>query len=112
MSDWLRQYECQFWDRETGLRELAFAYLKETEDYDQMVCAHRTGRFAIPITPEERRLCTSFAESKRAYYTEWAERAGMLGETTFWAAVKKAEREFEATYRFTLTPEIKSTKLL
>jgi lysyl-tRNA synthetase class II len=107
-----REYECQFWEpSHTRLRELAREYLKVTEDYDQMVCSHRKGNIAIPVTREERSLCSQFASVKMHEYIERAQGERLTGEMSFRDALRREEREFERTYRFQLTPEVKSSKL-
>ena len=112
VREWANQYECQFWEpSHARLRELAREYLKVTEDYDQMICAHRKGSIAIPVNREERTLSTQFAWMKKQEYMEKAERERLTGEMSFWQAVRSEEREFERTYRFVLTPEPKPSKL-
>lgn len=109
---WVNQFLGEFWaPSHARLRKLAREYLKVTEDYDQMICAHRKGNIAIPVTREERELSFHFAWIKKQEYMERAEKEGLIGEMSFWQAVRAEEREFERTYRFELTEEDKSAKI-
>jgi len=111
MREWVNEYMGSFWNPHSRLRELAREYLRVTEDYDQMICTHRNGNIAIPVSREERVSSTRFADMKRREYAQKAEFGGLTGEMSFWQAVRAEERDFERTYRFELTPEVKPSKL-
>lgn len=107
-----REYECQFWKpAHARLRELAREYLKVTEDYDQMVCVHRKGNIAIPVTREEKTSCSQFAWIKMQEYIERARQEKLVDEMSFREALRREERHFELTYRFQLTQQPKSVKM-
>ena len=78
------------------LDQLAWEYLKNTEDYDHRRCQHRVGKLAMPITPDERRDCIRFAEQEYMRLRQIAESERLDGNLR--DRVRRLEREFTKTY--------------
>ena len=94
MTPWPHEYMASFPEPDP-LVALALEYLKNTEDHDHCVCRHRKGNMAIPVTPEERTLCTRFAQAE---YSRLLEIAHSLGCHGLWETIQREERHFTETY--------------
>ena len=96
MTNWRNEYMVQWCRDPDPLDDLALEYLKNTEDHDWRVCRHHKGNMAIPVTLEERALCSRFANSEYRRLRDIAMGTGMQG--SLWQAIRRAERHFSETY--------------
>lgn len=97
MTDFAQQYIGFPWSLfNARLDQLAWEYHTRTEDYDHRRCQHRVGNLAMPVTPEERRDCTRFAQEEHRHLLSIAQSEQLDG--SLWQAIKRVEREFTRQY--------------
>lgn len=83
------------------LKEIAYDYLQQTEDYDQVVCSSRKGKMAMPLTREEHKLSNQHATLcwQRAIQRVLEEGLGGRGYS-LWEARQAIEHRFEQEYEY------------
>lgn len=101
--NWPRQYMCTYWDDDGQgmLKRFAWAYLTETEDFDQQICWARKGKIAVPLSRDERRECLQHAARCFRRYVKLAQdlRLAEFCEKPLRLAISKVERQWEDKYQ-------------
>ena len=95
------EYLATWWDlspNDNPLRLLALEYHQSCEDYDWTICRHHEGRFAQPVTREERELSLRHAKHELRRLNGIVRQMRLSGPDTLWQVIKKAEPSFTANY--------------